>query len=108
MAHREWCGKPCSECKNPCRLDESIPCSPDCENLLPDGDPDPEKCKGCDAYEEYKIMMGIEDEEEMSDGERGAVIIDKLLKTIGEIMMTEQKRDEIRKMLYELYGCLDV
>ena len=49
MAHKEWCGNPCAECKNPCRLDESIPCSPDCPNLSEDGT-QAGACKGCDAY----------------------------------------------------------
>jgi len=51
MAHMDWCGKPCGECLNPCKLDESIPCSPDCENLLPDGTPETTKCREaeCDA-----------------------------------------------------------
>lgn len=37
MAHKNWCGKPCCDCKKPCELDETISCSPDCENLTPDG-----------------------------------------------------------------------
>lgn len=45
---------------------------------------------------------------ELTDGERGAEIIDELLKIIGGIMMPEQMRDEIRKKLYALYECLDV
>lgn len=53
MAHELWCGKPCWKCNYPCKLDRSSPCSPDCENLNPDGTPDKEKCmaEGCDAYE---------------------------------------------------------
>jgi len=51
VAHRDWCGKPCADCANPCKLDESIPCSPDCENLFLDGEYDPVKCNEarCDA-----------------------------------------------------------
>ena len=45
MAHNEWCGKPCSGCIDSCKLDESIPCSPDCENLLPDGGRDVINCR---------------------------------------------------------------
>lgn len=33
MAHTNWCGKSCSDCKG-CPLDERIPCSPDCENII--------------------------------------------------------------------------
>ena len=51
MAHRDWCGLPCADCLNPCSLDQSIPCSPDCELLLSDGSRDTQKCKaaGCDV-----------------------------------------------------------
>jgi len=50
--HKLWCGNSCADCENPCALDESIPCSPDCENLGEDGEPiDLLVCKkaGCDA-----------------------------------------------------------
>lgn len=49
MAHREWCGKLCSECSNPCELDMSIPCAPDCECLGENGETDCFECKTCDA-----------------------------------------------------------
>ena len=51
MAHKDWCGFACGECTNPCELDEEIPCSPDCENLLPDGRRDSKRCReaDCDA-----------------------------------------------------------
>jgi len=47
MPHPNHCGKPCAECVIPCALDESMPCSPDCqgwnnENL----------CIDCDAKED--------------------------------------------------------
>lgn len=58
MAHKDWCGKPCCECKQPCMLDEIMPCSPDCELLGENGMPDAVKCVGCDAYTEYKTMFG--------------------------------------------------
>lgn len=52
MAHEDWCGKPCSECVEPCLLDQEIPCSPNCDLLQPDGSRYPRLCKetGCDAY----------------------------------------------------------
>ena len=67
MAHAEWCGKPCGECENPCYLDESMPCSPCCENLDEDGDPkNPYECikAGCDAYvwDEYFCVEDIVDD----------------------------------------------
>jgi hypothetical protein len=37
MTHRNWCRKPCADCSSPCALDESIPCSPDCDNVNDDG-----------------------------------------------------------------------
>lgn len=52
--HKNWCGMKCSECAG-CRLDESLPCSPDCELLGEDGTPrNPEECRkaGCDAMKE--------------------------------------------------------
>ena len=65
MPHMDWCGKPCAECTYPCKLDESMPCSPDCELLGEYGYPiDRAKCRevGCDAIiDEIEIMM---DEEE--------------------------------------------
>lgn len=56
MAHKEWCGKPCCDCSKPCSLDESIPCSPDCNALNPDGTRDINVCleNGCDAVELHK------------------------------------------------------
>ena len=53
MAHENWCGKPCGECMNPCRLDESIPCSPDCQNINFDGTRNETDCLAshCDAID---------------------------------------------------------
>lgn len=52
MAHKDWCGKPCSECSAPCRLDQEIPCSPDCDGLNEDGSQNARLCieSGCDAF----------------------------------------------------------
>ena len=52
MAHKDWCGKPCSECLSPCPLDESMRCSPDCDGLHEDGTRDAKECtkSGCDAF----------------------------------------------------------
>lgn len=51
MAHSLWCGKECSECTEPCGLDESMACSPDCDAFDPVTDErDLSKCKGCDAF----------------------------------------------------------
>ena len=48
--HRDWCGKECSICMEPCAIDELILCSLDCPNLSLDGEPsDCEECQLCDA-----------------------------------------------------------
>ncbi len=50
MAHPNWCGKPCAECREPCLLDLSISCSPDCPGLIPlTGEPNLKECTECDA-----------------------------------------------------------
>ena len=51
MAHKCWCGKPCADCIDDCMLDQSMPCSPDCEGLNSDGSHNEDICKGCDAIE---------------------------------------------------------
>lgn len=51
IAHKNWCKRPCCDCTAPCGSDETIPCSPDCENLTEDGQPLTEQClaSGCDG-----------------------------------------------------------
>jgi hypothetical protein len=44
MTHPQWCGKPCAECEDPCKLDESIPCSPDCTGFDETGEPNTKIC----------------------------------------------------------------
>lgn len=58
MALKQWCGKECSEC-NGCKLDEMIPCSPDCENLTEDRKI---KVKACLEFgcKEVKYVLGAE------------------------------------------------
>ena len=58
MPHMDWCGKPCADCSDPCVLDESMPCSPDCQNLHADGSQETEKCvkAGCDAIAHHSEM----------------------------------------------------
>jgi len=57
--HRLWCGRPCADCENPCKLDESIPCSPDCELLGKNGEWTHIECKKCDAYKVSEINTRI-------------------------------------------------
>jgi hypothetical protein len=54
MAHKDWCGNTCADCATSCELDESLPCSPDCENLNADGSRKTNNCKKeqCDAVNE--------------------------------------------------------
>lgn len=62
MAHSEWCGNLCGDCEEPCKLDWTICCSPDCEYLDPktDSPMGEEECKDCDAYEDWCNMQGLE------------------------------------------------
>lgn len=53
--HKEWCGNPCSDCKTPCKLDESISCSPDCEFLGKNGEHLHLECQNCDALPSYEV-----------------------------------------------------
>jgi hypothetical protein len=48
MAHSQWCGNDCSECTKNCVLDNSIPCSPNCSDLVDDL-PIGKHCINCDA-----------------------------------------------------------
>ena len=69
MAHIDWCGKPCADCIDPCTLDKSIPCSPDCENLFASGLRDAPKCDHakCDVVShnggmrDYEYMCCLHD-----------------------------------------------
>ena len=58
--HKEWCGKACSDCKNPCGLDEKIPCSPDCEFLGEDGSTTHPECQNCDALQLYRVPINYD------------------------------------------------
>lgn len=55
--HNNWCGKPCCDCNNPCQLDESISCSPDCEFLGESGEHTHPQCQGCDALPLYRVPI---------------------------------------------------
>lgn len=58
--HKGWCGKACSDCKNPCGLDEKIPCSPDCEFLGEDGSTTHPECQNCDALQLYRVSINYD------------------------------------------------
>lgn len=108
MAHKNWCGKPCAECQNPCWLDYALPCSPDCKNLGQDGEPDPEKCRGCDAYEEYCIMIDEEEEEELSDAEQACELIDEIYAIVRGLNIDEETKTKLKDKLYEITTHLDM
>lgn len=55
--HKDWCGKSCGDCKKPCRLDESIACSPDCEFLGENGEHNHPECQDCDALPLYRVPI---------------------------------------------------
>lgn len=55
--HKDWCGKTCADCAHPCFLDESIPCSPDCEHLGPNGETSCIECLACDALPLFQVSI---------------------------------------------------
>lgn len=55
--HKDWCGKPCDECANPCKLDESIRCSPDCPYLGENDEHAHPECQECDAMTLYRVPI---------------------------------------------------
>ena len=44
----------------------------------------------------------------MTDGERGAMIVEKLMKIVDEMDVPKRKKTQIKNWLWKLYGCLDV
>lgn len=61
MAIKGYCGiKACCDCSRGCKLDASIPCSPDCENLTHDGKILLEKCLQ-EKCEEVKYIFNMPD-----------------------------------------------
>lgn len=64
MAIRGYCGKKCGDC-NGCSLDETIPCSPDCENLTKDGKIHIREClnSGCEEVKYIFDMVGCSNED---------------------------------------------
>jgi len=69
MAHKNWCKRPCSDCKKPCSLDGTIPCSPDCGNLTEDGYILVKQCLS-DGCEEIKYIFNMADATEQEILER--------------------------------------
>ena len=44
----------------------------------------------------------------MSDGERAAKIIDRLIGIVDKLTVPKRKKDQIKHWLNEIYYCLDV
>ena len=65
MAINGYCGKrSCCDCTSPCKLDQEIPCSPDCENLDGQTIKIAECLKaGCEEVKYIFDMVGCSDEE---------------------------------------------
>ena len=103
MAHKEWCGKPCADCLDPCRLDESMPCSPNCELLGADGEPNIRQCiiSGCDAI--------IEEVNNMNVDHNAHAFLHKLLPENWELnldlMMLKNNTNSCRKRAYICSPC---
>ena len=55
--HKNWCGKSCSDCETSCALDESIPCSPDCEFLGENGETTCDACQECDSLRLFRVPI---------------------------------------------------
>lgn len=71
MPHKDWCGKQCGECESPCALDESMPCSPSCENINADGTRNYNQChkEKCDAIAQEQGKCPVCGNEELSYGD---------------------------------------
>lgn len=63
MTHPEWCGENCSNCTKYCKLDEQIPCSPNCCNFDKNGNPQYLLCKDCDSYQMNYVSLNSLDKE---------------------------------------------
>ena len=56
MAHKDWCGKVCQECTSPCKLWESMPCSPNCPYLGTEGEIERPECLTCEICYDDKDL----------------------------------------------------
>ena len=66
MALKGYCGlHACYDCTLGCKLDQRIPCSPDCENLTEDGKILVEKCleANCEEVKYIFDMANVSDDE---------------------------------------------
>lgn len=64
MTHKNWCGNKCCECKKDCLVNQSIPCSPSCDNLIGENI----NIRGCldagceEVYYIFDVEVGAEEE----------------------------------------------
>lgn len=66
MAIKGYCGlKKCCDCNTGCRLEQMIPCSPDCENLTMDGKIHIKRClqAKCEEVKYIFDMIDASDDE---------------------------------------------
>lgn len=85
--HKEWCGKSCADCETSCRLDESMPCSPDCEFLGENGETDSPECQSCDALLEYIVPVSFD----------GHIVIRATSAEIARDKVCKMRPDEIMR-----------
>lgn len=88
--HKKWCGKPCSDCESPCKLDAIIPCSPDCEFLGKNGETTHSECQVCECLPMYTVPITYD----------------------GVISVRAHSAEEAREMIFkmstdEMYKCSD-
>lgn len=66
MAIKGYCGiRKCSECTQPCNLDEVMPCNPDCKNLTENGEIKIKEClrEKCEEIKYIFDMVRCDDKE---------------------------------------------
>ena len=94
IAHKGWCGKPCADCINDCLLDQSMPCSPDCEGLNLDYTYNEDVCKGCDARERGD---GLDKIAELSKLQKEMALVDASIENAKEQLM--KSTENIRQLI---------
>lgn len=93
MPSKEWCGRNCAECRNPCKADELIACGLDCDELNEDGSRNLLRCVSCDAHRrDNKVWIRVGVTMRFDDDE-----LESLATPLGE--------EIIRRKLMHWYDC---